>query len=726
MPEDKTLVISSNVNITYNKIRKHHCIDQVIMGSALTTPLLLALFLCISPVTTSAFPAGADQILIDDNFKSSEIGHQVEFIEDTGGRLTIADIPGRNAGWKQSASDSLNFGFTRSVYWFRFNVINNRTDARSCYFEINYPMLDFIEMYTPDAKGGFEAIKAGDHYPFYQREIIDRNFIFELKPNPGKNTYYFRIETSSSLNFKPILWSPYAFSMRNNTEQPIMFIYYGFMIIMIIYNFFIFLWIRNAAYLYYSLFIFSFTVFQAILNGYAYQYLWPKRIWWANNCLPFAMGLTLASVTAFLKQHVNTSAHFPRINRFFVYAVIIPDILAALASLFTGYRMGITIATALAGYTAVMLFMAGIYTVHKRSRAGTFVLVGFSMLAFGVLAFVLKTFGVLPTNMVTTWSIQLGSAMVLVILSLSLADEIYVAKNQLQYMNLNLEEKVKDRTEQLNDALARMVSINEKLIERTSEVQKARDELWGEMELAKKIQTTLLPKKPVINGYEISAYMLPATMVGGDYYDIINADGRDWIVIGDVSGHGVPAGLVMMMVQTSINTIVSHSPDLAPSKLLTVINGTITKNVRMLNEDKYVTITVLATHKDGSFCFSGLHQNILVRRAATGTVDVIETNGFWIGIEDDIAKKVEDETFILNTGDVMLIFTDGITEAWKKGTTKNERNPDSDMFGEDNLIEIFKRNGERTVDEIKNSIVAALVDYQCNDDVTMVVIRRTG
>ncbi|MCP4135249.1 MAG: AAA family ATPase, partial [bacterium] len=84
--------------------------------------------------------------------------------------------------------------------------------------------------------------------------------------------------------------------------------------------------------------------------------------------------------------------------------------------------------------------------------------------------------------------------------------------------------------------------------------------LEKEMEIAANIQTGLLPQNPFIKDYEISAYMNPADDVGGDYYDIINAEGRDWIVIGDVSGHGVPAGLIMMMVQTSIHTVLTQHP----------------------------------------------------------------------------------------------------------------------------------------------------------------------
>ncbi|HNR89376.1 MAG TPA: SpoIIE family protein phosphatase [Spirochaetota bacterium] len=259
---------------------------------------------------------------------------------------------------------------------------------------------------------------------------------------------------------------------------------------------------------------------------------------------------------------------------------------------------------------------------------------------------------------------------------------------------------------------------------RTAELQKARDMLWGEMQLAKKIQTTLLPERPELSGYEITAYMEPAAEVGGDYYDVISVGGNDWIVIGDVSGHGVPAGLIMMMVQTSIHVALDQNRDLDPSGLLTVINRTITENVRKLNDDKYMTITVLAAHKDGRFVFAGLHQDILVYRASSAAVEVIETDGVWIGLMEDISGMIGNKSFTLDSGDVLLVYTDGITEAWSRGSRPGTRTPERDMFGAHRLSETLAALGARPTEEIRDGILQSLRQFECMDDVTMVVIRR--
>ena len=269
----------------------------------------------------------------------------------------------------------------------------------------------------------------------------------------------------------------------------------------------------------------------------------------------------------------------------------------------------------------------------------------------------------------------------------------------------------KEKIDDYTNNLEKMVS------DRTAKLEKAMDALWGEMQIAKKIQTVLLPKSPLISGYEIAAHMAPADEVGGDYYDVINAAGRDWLVIGDVSGHGVPAGLIMMMVQTAIHVTLSQHPDLPPAELLTVINRTIADNIRQLAEDKYMTITVLAMHREGRFSFAGLHQDIMIYRSAQRAVEVVETNGMWIGLVDDISGLVYDESFSLGIGDTLLLFTDGLTEA---------RDVSDRLFSSEKLAGILDRIGGGRPGEIREGILAELSGYTCDDDVTLMVIKRTA
>ena len=251
--------------------------------------------------------------------------------------------------------------------------------------------------------------------------------------------------------------------------------------------------------------------------------------------------------------------------------------------------------------------------------------------------------------------------------------------------------------------------------ERTDELKKARDALWGEMELAAKIQTVLIPGDPLLEGYEIAGYMKPADEVGGDYYDIINIAGKDWVVIGDVSGHGVTSGLIMMMVQTAVHIVLEQNPNVSPSDLLTIVNRVIAQNIKSLGEKKYMTITVCALGENGIFYHSGLHIDLLIYRHSIGDVERIKTKGIWIGLLDDIGDHLHDNSFVLNNNDVLLLYTDGVVEP----TNEND-----EYYSTERLIDYLKKHGSDSVDIIKDKILESLHSFNTDDDVTFVVLKR--
>jgi len=249
----------------------------------------------------------------------------------------------------------------------------------------------------------------------------------------------------------------------------------------------------------------------------------------------------------------------------------------------------------------------------------------------------------------------------------------------------------------------------------TQALVEARDALWGEMRLAKKIQTILLPVDPVLPGYEVTVHMTPADEVGGDYYDIINVSGINWVVIGDVSGHGVPAGLVMMMLQTSIKTVLYKNPHTLPSKLLSDINRVLTDNIRSLGEDKFITVTIFACFPNGRFVYSGLHEDIMIYRSGKAAVETIKTKGMWLGIKNEIVNFMEDDELILSENDVLLLYTDGITEAFDK---------DKNIFSKGKLKTLLEESGDKSTDEIKTIILSSLEEYRKHDDISMVILKR--
>ncbi|TAL37136.1 MAG: LacI family transcriptional regulator [Spirochaetes bacterium] len=256
-----------------------------------------------------------------------------------------------------------------------------------------------------------------------------------------------------------------------------------------------------------------------------------------------------------------------------------------------------------------------------------------------------------------------------------------------------------------------------------SELKKARDALWGEMEIAKRIQTALLPSRSRIGCqedggcFDIASLLVPAAEVGGDYFDIIETSkGERWITIGDVSGHGVESGLIMMMTQTSISTIVHNTAGYKPSVILNAINTVIKENISRLGADHYMSVTVIRLNQD-NMLVAGLHQDILIYRASLKKVEVVPTKGTWIGIVDRIKEYTEDMTVPVEVGDIILLFTDGVTEA------TNEKGA---MYGQDRLKLALIHYAELPVSDIVNKIFQDISGFSRRqyDDITLFVMRR--
>jgi serine phosphatase RsbU (regulator of sigma subunit) len=246
------------------------------------------------------------------------------------------------------------------------------------------------------------------------------------------------------------------------------------------------------------------------------------------------------------------------------------------------------------------------------------------------------------------------------------------------------------------------------------------------MDLARKIQTVLLPREPFISDYDVSANMVAASTVGGDYYDVFRVRDRDWILVGDVSGHGVTAGLCMMIIQTAVRTVLQSSAlaesSLSPKEVLCRVNAAVRSNLQKIGEDQYMTI--MALEIDGNrIRYSGLHQDILVYRASSGTVERIESRGIWIGLLDDIDGLLDDDVFEMSEGDVLVLYTDGITEA----RVGRER------LGTERLASAFRSLGQERAGS--GRVVEGILDLvrtaPFEDDVTVLAARylpslRTG
>jgi phosphoserine phosphatase RsbU/P len=283
----------------------------------------------------------------------------------------------------------------------------------------------------------------------------------------------------------------------------------------------------------------------------------------------------------------------------------------------------------------------------------------------------------------------------------------------------NLEERAKPVGVVEVKALATAMNVMVQELDKSRRDLAAKERLEREMEIAMRIQTSILPRSFDIHGLDIAARMFPATEVGGDYYDVLRVPGGCWIGIGDVAGHGLTAGLEMMMVQSVISALIRENAGAEPSAHLSVLNQVVYENIRhRLQQDEHITLTLMR-YLNGTLTFAGAHETILVCRAGTGACELIETPGTWLGAMPDISRFTTNTTLDLAPGDLMVLYSDGLTEA---------RNRANKQFSLERVASIAERNRDRSVEEIRDAILADWTEWrdgqEQDDDVSLVVVRR--
>ena len=278
-----------------------------------------------------------------------------------------------------------------------------------------------------------------------------------------------------------------------------------------------------------------------------------------------------------------------------------------------------------------------------------------------------------------------------------------------------LEQKVEERTAQLAKANTEILVLNERL-----KVENLR--MSAELDVTRRLQQMILPKQQElesIEGLEIAGFMEPAEEVGGDYYDVLNHGGKITIGIGDVTGHGLESGVLMIMAQTAIRTLLIHN-ETDPVKLLQTVNQTLFDNVERMNCGKSMSLSLLEYRGDNILRLSGQHEEVIVVRSS-GEVERIDTMelGFPMALEPDIADFIASTEIHLNSGDVVVLYTDGITEAFDMN---------KEQYGIEPLIEVIALNREQSAAKIKQAVIEDVRRYMGEqtvfDDITLVVIKH--
>jgi hypothetical protein len=175
----------------------------------------------------------SEPIPVDDTLTIKNISRNIDYIEDKGKKLTLEDIVNNETlRWAKTTSSSINFGYSKSQFWFRFAVKNKTKKNVSWLLEVDFPLIDLIELYIPDKPDHFRVSTTGYTLPFSSRDMKYINYIFKINQKPGTMTCYMRVDSINSVNFNLNMLSYDSFLNKLHNDLPIYWIFFGLMIVM--------------------------------------------------------------------------------------------------------------------------------------------------------------------------------------------------------------------------------------------------------------------------------------------------------------------------------------------------------------------------------------------------------------------------------------------------------------------------------------------------------------
>ncbi|MCW7540468.1 sensor domain-containing diguanylate cyclase [Aquabacterium sp. A7-Y] len=407
---------------------------------------------CAQPVELSASRVG------------TLLGQELRYLEDPDGRLDLAAVRARADSMRPSEQAVPNFGYTRTTYWFHVRLVNRDPLVTRWLLEAQYPQLDDVSFYALRGDTVVTASRAGRLFPFGQRQVEHRNLIYPLELAEGEAVdIYLRVHTQSSLQLPLLLSTPAALFTRDLKVQLALGLLYGVLVAMLVFNLLAYVQIRHRSYLHYMQFTGSYMFCQLAINGLAFQYLWPDAPRWAATALPVFVCMSLVGMLNFSRSFLDLAHCLPRTDRLMrAYALAL--LLLALAALVTPYRIAITLATVNAFFVSLGVFAVAVVAVSRGLKQARYFMLAWAAPLVGIGLYPLKTFGLLPSNVLTEYGLQIGSAVEALLLSAALLDRMKILKEQNERIEADarrdLEQRVAQRTEELNGALRELSDAN--------------------------------------------------------------------------------------------------------------------------------------------------------------------------------------------------------------------------------------------------------------------------
>ncbi len=704
--------------------------------------------------------------------KSYPLIQQIFFLEDKEKNLIVEEIsqPSYNIRFEQQKKKSINFGYSQSNFWLKFQVKNLQPDE-SWFLEISYPLLDYIEFYAQKPDSSWKNTLMGDMIPFAEREITYRNFIIPLHQSDTiTRTYFMKVQTKGAVQVPIQIIRAKDYYRQNTVSELLYGLFYGVMFVMFFYNIVLYFSLRDSNYLYYTISIFGSTLFIATLAGHTFQHIFPTQTKLAGNMVNIALSIWLSGSYLFAKDFLETKKYVPWMYKLCVFFIVLGVILFALV-FGVDYNIVIRLTTVVNIFGAITLIFCGVYCLLKGIRSAKYFVLAWTFYTIGLLMLGLKTVGILPNNNFTTHASEVGAVIEVILLALALTDKYAQMRGERKKIqeqllevqkqeNIKLETKVKHRTaeiqqqkeeieaqrdylEQINNELENKneeihkqkneIELKTHSLEKTKmEVEKAYDiiqesarSITDSIRYAQTIQVAVLPSEKDMRDVFKSHSLLfrPKDIVSGDFYWLAKLENFTFIAVVDCTGHGVPGAFMSLVGITLLNEILNQKRITEPAKILEALHINIQNSLHQLDKsnDDGMDICLCSIENIGynntRIIFAGAKRPLYFVKHDDPMFFVIKGDRKSIGGMQKKQSEFTNQELVLEAGGRIYLMSDGLTD---------QNNSEQEKLGVDRLANLIQSNSHLSLAEQHQLTLSMLVNFQGDalqrDDITMVAI----
>lgn len=387
----------------------------------------------------------------------------MDILPDPGNSLAIEDVVTEEVAGSFSPASVMgnSFGFSKEAYWVRFSLEMEQSLNSTILLQLDSPLTDRVELYIPDKQGGYTKKITGETLPFTQREIDYRTFLFNLPLYKGEvQTYYMRLQTEGSLQIPLSLWSQDAFIEHVDTNNMILGVYFGIMLLLVLVALTSFQKMRDKLFLAYALYLCSYLLLQLSLNGFGFQYLWPNLPEWSNRVTAASVGLAVLFGLLFSGMFLQVlGKKHPRVKPFFTTGMVLSATSVGM-SLYGDFALAAKYATILGMLLPPIVLFGAISALKAGYKPARYFLLAWCIFLCGVFVAGLLFLGFVPHTFATFYAMQIGSTFEVLLLGYALMDRIellrieksranLLASQCMLQLNTELESLVKIRTQEL-------------------------------------------------------------------------------------------------------------------------------------------------------------------------------------------------------------------------------------------------------------------------------------